>query len=46
MSNLPLLSIVTFLPLVGAAFIFFIRGEPEVVAQNSRAVALWTSPIR
>ncbi len=43
MSNLPLLSIVTFLPLVGAAFIFFIRGEPEVVAQNSRAVALWTS---
>src|SRR5689334_3429354 len=45
MSNLPLLSIVTFLPLVGAAFIFFIRGEPEVVAQNSRAVALWTSLI-
>jgi NADH-quinone oxidoreductase subunit M len=39
----PLLSLVTFLPLVGAAFILFIRGEPEVVAQNSRAVALWTS---
>ncbi len=43
MSDWPLLSLVTFLPLVGAAFILFIRGEPEVVAQNSRAVALWTA---
>jgi NADH-quinone oxidoreductase subunit M len=43
MSDWPLLSLVTFLPLVGAAFIFFIRGEPEVVARNSRSVALWTS---
>ena len=43
MSDWPLLSLVTFLPLVGAAFIFFIRGEPDIVARNSRSVALWTS---
>ncbi|MDF1585971.1 NADH-quinone oxidoreductase subunit M [Marinimicrococcus flavescens] len=43
MSDWPLLSLVTFLPLVGAAFIFFIRGDEEVVARNSRSVALWTA---
>jgi NADH-quinone oxidoreductase subunit M len=43
MSDWPLLSLVTFLPLVGAGFILFIRGEPEIVARNSRSVALWTS---
>jgi NADH-quinone oxidoreductase subunit M len=43
MSNLPLLSLATFLPLIGALFIFFIRGEPEIVARNARSVALWTS---
>jgi len=43
MGDWPLLSLVTFLPLVGAAFILFIRGEPDVVARNSRSVALWTS---
>jgi NADH-quinone oxidoreductase subunit M len=45
MSDWPLLSLVTFLPLVGAAFIFFIRGDEEVVAHNCRSVALWTSLI-
>ena len=45
MSDWPLLSLVIFLPLAGAAFIMLIRGEPEVVAQNARAVALWTSGI-
>jgi NADH-quinone oxidoreductase subunit M len=45
MSDWPLLSLVIFLPLAGAAFILLIRGEPEVVAQNARAVALWTSTI-
>jgi NADH-quinone oxidoreductase subunit M len=45
MSDWPLLSLVIFLPLAGAAFILLIRGEPEVVAQNARAVALWTSGI-
>jgi NADH-quinone oxidoreductase subunit M len=41
----PLLSLVTFLPLVGAGFILLVRGEPDVVARNARAVALWTSLI-
>jgi NADH-quinone oxidoreductase subunit M len=45
MSDWPLLSLVIFLPLAGAGFILLIRGEPEVVAQNARAVALWTSGI-
>ncbi len=43
MSDWPLLSLTIFLPLVGVAFILFIRGEAEVVAQNARAVALWTA---
>jgi len=43
MNNLPILSLVTFLPLVGALFILGIRGEAEVVARNARWAALWTS---
>jgi NADH-quinone oxidoreductase subunit M len=43
MVDIPLLSLVTFLPLVGAAFIITIRGEPDVVARNARNVALLTS---
>ncbi|WP_142847035.1 NADH-quinone oxidoreductase subunit M [Telmatospirillum sp. J64-1] len=44
MTDWPLLSIVTFLPLAGALFILFIRDEnPDVVARNSRNVALLTS---
>jgi NADH-quinone oxidoreductase subunit M len=43
LANLPILSLVTFLPLLGAAFIFAIRGEPDVVARNTRNVALLTS---
>lgn len=42
---MPLLSIVTFLPLVGAAFIFFVRGQEELVAKQARSVALWTTVI-
>jgi NADH-quinone oxidoreductase subunit M len=43
-TNIPhLLTIITFLPLVGAAFIAGIRGEEEHVARNARWVALWTS---
>ncbi|MFQ5938934.1 MAG: NADH-quinone oxidoreductase subunit M [Alphaproteobacteria bacterium] len=45
MEGWPILSLTTFLPLAGAAFIMVIRGEPEVVAQNARSVALWTSLI-
>ncbi|MGH6892380.1 MAG: NADH-quinone oxidoreductase subunit M, partial [Dongiaceae bacterium] len=44
MSNIPhLLTIITFLPLVGAVFIAGIRGEDAHVARNARWVALWTS---
>ncbi|MBI1208263.1 MAG: NADH-quinone oxidoreductase subunit M [Azospirillum sp.] len=43
MAGWPILSLTTFLPLVGAAFILMIRGEPDVVIRNSRNVALWTT---
>jgi NADH-quinone oxidoreductase subunit M len=43
MSDWPLLSLITFLPLLGAAFIFVIRGEEEDVARSARYVALWFS---
>lgn len=45
MADWPILTLTTFLPLVGALFILLIRGEPDVVARNARAVALWTSLI-
>ncbi|NKB21983.1 MAG: NADH-quinone oxidoreductase subunit M [Alphaproteobacteria bacterium] len=45
MSDFPILSLVTFLPLVGALAILIIRGSEEVVARNARATALWTSLI-
>lgn len=42
--DFPILTTITFLPLLGAVMIFFImKGEPEVVAQNAKLVALWTS---
>jgi NADH-quinone oxidoreductase subunit M len=44
-ANWPILSLVTFLPVVGAVFIAFVRGTPEVVARNARMAALWTSLI-
>ena len=45
MSDFPILSLVTFLPLVGAFFILLIRGDNDVVARNARMTALWTSSI-
>ena len=45
MFDFPILSLVTFLPMVGAAFILFIRGEEEIVARNARWIALWTTVI-
>jgi NADH-quinone oxidoreductase subunit M len=45
MSHWPLLSLVTFLPLVGAGFIMTSRGEAEIVARNARNIALSTSII-
>ncbi|MGE5545270.1 MAG: NADH-quinone oxidoreductase subunit M [Solirubrobacterales bacterium] len=43
MIDWPLLSLTTFLPLVGALFILLIRGDDQVVARNARNVALLTS---
>jgi NADH-quinone oxidoreductase subunit M len=45
MTQFPILSLLTFLPLVGAVFILTIRGGDDVVARNARNVALWTSLI-
>ena len=39
----PVLSVVVFLPLVGALFIFVLRGDDAAVARNARYVALWTT---
>jgi NADH-quinone oxidoreductase subunit M len=39
----PILSIVTFLPLVGVAFILMINDEEQAAARNARWVALFTS---
>jgi len=45
MTDWPLLSVITFLPTVGAIFILLIRGDHETVKRNARAVALWTTVI-
>ena len=42
-AGFPLLSLLTFLPLIGAAVILSVRGDEEVVARNARWTALWTS---
>ncbi len=44
-TDFPLLSLVTFLPLVGAGIILAVRGDAAAVAQNARWTALWTSLI-
>ena len=41
----PLLSLITFLPLLGALVIILVRGDEKVVASNARWTALWTSLI-
>jgi NADH-quinone oxidoreductase subunit M len=45
MAGWPLLSLVTFLPLIGAFFVLILRGEDAAVARNARWIALWTSLI-
>ena len=41
----PVLSLITWLPLVGCAVILAVRGDEETVASNARWTALWTSLI-
>src|SRR5690554_4365585 len=43
MADWPILSVITFLPLVGALFILLIRGDDATSARNARHVALWTT---
>ena len=42
-SSWPLLSVITFLPLTGVLFLMLIRGNADLIAANSRLVALWVS---
>lgn len=43
MVDFPLLSVITFLPLAGVLIILAIRGEREIVENNAKQMALWTS---
>jgi NADH-quinone oxidoreductase subunit M len=43
MTTWPILSVVTFLPVLGALLIYVIRGEDEAAQRNSRWIALWTT---
>ncbi|MED5565043.1 MAG: NADH-quinone oxidoreductase subunit M, partial [Pseudomonadota bacterium] len=45
MTDWPILSTITVLPLLGAFFIFLIRGDEATAANNAKAVALWTSVV-
>ena len=45
MAGWPILSILIFLPLIGALFVLAIRGEDEVAVGNMRWVALWTTVV-
>jgi NADH-quinone oxidoreductase subunit M len=45
MSDFPLLTVVTFLPIIGALFILMIRGQEQEVARNAKSVALLTSGV-
>ena len=42
-AGFPLLSLLTWAPLVGVLFIMTVRGDEETVASNARWGALWTS---
>jgi NADH-quinone oxidoreductase subunit M len=43
MTTWPILSVVTFLPVVGALLIYLIRGDDEAARRNARWIALWTT---
>ena len=45
MSSWPILTAVTFLPLVGALFILVVRGDDQVAVRNMRWTALFTTLI-
>src|SRR5579872_1999657 len=43
MTTWPILSVVTFLPVVGAILVFLAGGEDEAAKRNARWIALWTT---
>jgi NADH-quinone oxidoreductase subunit M len=43
MNDLPLLSVIIFLPFIGALFILVMKGSEATIANNARNVALWIS---
>src|ERR1039457_4274786 len=43
--NWPILSVVTFLPLLGALFITLVRGNDNLAKGTARWVALWTTVV-
>jgi NADH-quinone oxidoreductase subunit M len=43
MTSFPILSLMTFLPLVGVAFILMLRGDKASVDRNTKYIALYTS---
>ncbi|MCK1336117.1 NADH-quinone oxidoreductase subunit M [Bradyrhizobium sp. 38] len=45
MTTWPILSVTTFLPLVGALIVYLSRGDDEAARRNSRWIALWTTLI-
>jgi NADH-quinone oxidoreductase subunit M len=45
MESFPVLSLITFLPLVGVLFILIVRGDEETVAKNARSAAMWASSV-
>jgi NADH-quinone oxidoreductase subunit M len=45
MASWPILSVTTFLPLVGVLFILTLRGDEETVKRNARWAALWTTVV-
>ncbi|GMO27808.1 MULTISPECIES: NADH-quinone oxidoreductase subunit M [Bradyrhizobium] len=45
MTTWPILSVTTFLPVVGALIVYLSRGDDEAAKRNSRWIALWTTLI-
>jgi NADH-quinone oxidoreductase subunit M len=43
MTTWPILSVVTFLPVLGALLIYVTRGDDEAARRNARWIALWTT---
>ena len=45
MTTWPILSVVTFLPVVGTLLVYISRGDDEAARRNARWIALWTTLI-